>query len=78
MVMIEGFQNIPTELVIRIILHSFYKTGFNKTSVQIQKQKFLSKPLPTRNGLESGKLWSFVSNIHFDKPFLVKTMQVRL
>jgi hypothetical protein len=37
LVLIEWFKDIPTELVIRMILHRFIKTGFNKTTVPFQK-----------------------------------------
>ena len=68
MVLIEGFQNIPNELVVRMILHPFYKTGFNKTAVQFPKQKFLSNAF-YKNSLEKGKVLSFLLNIPLDMPF---------
>jgi hypothetical protein len=52
-----------------MILHPFYKTGFDKTTVKLQKQKFLSNSFHAQNCLENGKDWSFVSNTPLDMPF---------
>lgn len=40
MLLIDSLLNIPTELVFRMILHPFYKTGFNKQLSISKKQKF--------------------------------------
>jgi len=51
-----------------MILHPFYKTGFNKTAVQFPKQKFLSNAF-YKNSLEKGKVLSFLLKIPLDMPF---------